>query len=143
MLASFLQALEGVIDGMADSAGEKPRKTDKPWGYELLFARTDKYAGKVLYIKKGHRLSLQYHQKKDETIYVYEGELRLEIEGEGGAMSSPVLRSGEGMRIKPHTRHRMEAIKDTFIFEVSTPELEDVVRLADDYGRAGKTAGNT
>ena len=124
---------------MAGIKGQKPGKTDKPWGYELLFAKTEQYAGKVIFIKKGSRLSLQYHNKKDESIYVYDGELRLEIEGQGGVMFSPVLQRGEAMRIQPLTRHRMEAIQDTFIFEVSTPELDDVVRLEDDYGRAGKT----
>jgi mannose-6-phosphate isomerase len=127
---------------MADINQELPRKTDKPWGYELLFAYTDKYVGKVIYVKQGHRLSLQYHEIKDETVYVYEGELRLEIEGEDGTMSSPVLKPGEGRRIRPMTKHRMEAIEDTYLFEVSTPELDDVVRLADDYGRADKTAEN-
>jgi mannose-6-phosphate isomerase len=96
---------------MAEIKGEKPIKTDKPWGYELLFARTDKYAGKVLYVKQGHRLSLQYHQQKDETVYVYDGELRMEVKGEDGAMTSLVFKSGQCIRIKPGTRHRMEAIR--------------------------------
>ena len=117
--------------------GERPRKIDKPWGYELLFAHTDKYAGKVIFVKKGHRLSLQYHEKKDESIYVYDGELMLQIQGEDGVITSTVLKSGEGRRLKPLTRHRMEAIKDTYLFEVSTPELDDVKRLEDDYGRTG------
>jgi mannose-6-phosphate isomerase len=123
---------------MTDVKPELPRKTDKPWGYELLFAHTDKYVGKVIFVKKGRRLSLQYHEQKDETIYVYDGELRLEIGEDERKMSSLVMKPGEGMRIKTLTRHRMEAIADTYIFEVSTPELEDVVRLADDYGREDK-----
>jgi mannose-6-phosphate isomerase len=94
--------------------------------------------GKVIFVKKRHRLSLQYHEKKDETIYVYEGELLFMIGEKESEMNSVVLKSGEGMRVKPLMRHRMEALQDTFFFEVSTPELDDVVRLQDDYGRADK-----
>jgi mannose-6-phosphate isomerase len=113
-----------------------PRKTEKPWGFELLFAQTPNYAGKLIFVKKGHRLSLQYHEKKDETIYLYQGKMLLEIE-EGGKMVSKTLSPGQSLRIPPHTIHRQKAIEDTTLFEVSTPELEDVVRLEDDYGRAG------
>jgi mannose-6-phosphate isomerase len=112
-----------------------PRKTEKPWGYELLFAHTPKYAGKVIFVKKGHRLSLQYHEKKDETMYVYEGKLLLEIEKDGKLTQSEIA-SGSSIPIPVMTKHRITAIEDTFVFEVSTPELEDVVRLSDDYGRA-------
>jgi mannose-6-phosphate isomerase len=112
-----------------------PRKTEKPWGYELLFALTPKYAGKLLFVRKGHRLSLQYHQKKDETIYLHQGKVRLEIE-EGGKMVSREFEPGQSVRVPPHTRHRLEAIEDSIFFEVSTTELDDVVRLEDDYGRA-------
>jgi len=115
-----------------------PRKTEKPWGFELLFAHTPKYAGKVIFVKKGHRLSLQYHKKKDETLYIYEGKALLEIEGSNGCMTSKVVQPGQCIRIAPHTRHRLEAIEDTTFFEVSTPELEDVVRVEDDYGRASR-----
>ena len=132
----MLELLEGGLDGEMNIKSEKHQKTEKPWGYELLFAHTDKYAGKVIFVKKGHRLSLQYHEKKDESIYVYDGELLFQIEGEDGQKASTVLGSGEGIRIKPLTRHRMEAIRDTFFFEVSTPELDDVKRIEDDYGRA-------
>jgi len=113
-----------------------PRKTEKPWGFELLFAHTPKYAGKVILVRKGHRLSLQYHKKKDETLYIYEGEALLEIEGSDGRMTSKVVQPGQCIRVPPRTRHRLEAIEDTTFFEVSTPELEDVVRVEDDYGRA-------
>ncbi len=112
-----------------------PRKTEKPWGYELLFALTPKYAGKLLVIRKGHRLSLQYHKEKDETIYIYEGKMLLEIEGKDGQLTQSEVQSGYGFRVPQMTRHRMKAIEDTVLFEVSTPELEDVVRLEDDYGR--------
>ena len=113
-----------------------PRKTEKPWGFELLFAHTPRYAGKLIFVRKGHRLSLQYHEKKDETMYIHEGEAMIEIEGNDGHMASTVAQPGYCVRISPFTKHRLEAIKDTTLFEVSTPELEDVVRLEDDYGRA-------
>lgn len=112
-----------------------PRKTEKPWGFELLFALTPDYAGKLIFVKKGHRLSLQYHEKKDETMYLYQGKVLLEIE-DGGQMVPTTFLPGQSVRIPPHTRHRLKAIEDTTLFEVSTPELEDVVRLEDDYGRA-------
>ncbi len=113
-----------------------PRKTEKPWGFELLFAQTPKYAGKLIFVRKGHRLSLQYHQKKDESIYVYEGKVLVELEGSDGRMTSATLQPSQCVRIPPLTKHRIQAIEDTTLFEVSTPELEDVTRLEDDYGRA-------
>ena len=113
-----------------------PRKTEKPWGFELLFAHTPEYAGKVIFVKKGHRLSLQYHMKKDETMYLYEGRASLEIERGEGDLERLVVQAGQCIRIPPRTKHRLEAIMDTTIFEISTPELEDVVRVEDDYGRA-------
>ena len=115
-----------------------PRKTEKPWGFELLFAHTPKYAGKVILVRKGHRLSLQYHEKKDETMYIHEGKALFEIEGSDGRMATKVVQSGQCIRVPPRTRHRLEAIEDTTFFEVSTPELEDVVRVEDDYGRASR-----
>ena len=113
-----------------------PQKTEKPWGFELLFAHTPKYAGKLIFVKKGHRLSLQYHEKKDESIYIHEGKALVEIEGSNGCMESTMLEPGQCIRIPPLTRHRLQAIEDTTLFEVSTPELDDVVRVEDDYGRA-------
>jgi len=112
-----------------------PRKTEKPWGYELLWAHTPKYVGKILFVKKGHRLSLQYHEQKDESMYMYSGKARLEISDEQNAPVSTVFEPGQAVRLTPLTRHRIEAIEDTLLLEVSTPELEDVVRLSDDYGR--------
>ena len=112
-----------------------PRKTEKPWGYELLYALTPKYAGKVIFVKQGQRLSLQYHQKKDETMYIYQGKISIEVEKEGRMVQSE-LSPGASIRIPALTRHRVKALEDTLLLEVSTPELEDVVRLADDYGRA-------
>ena len=116
-------------------AEKLPQKTEKPWGFELLLAHTSKYAAKLMFVRKGHRLSLQYHEKKDETIYVYEGEASFEIMGTDGHFDLIVLQTGQCRRIPPLTKHRIQAIQDTTLFEVSTPELEDVKRLADDYGR--------
>ena len=111
----------------------------KPWGSELVWARTPKYVGKVLRIKKGGRLSLQYHRWKDETIHMLSGTMDFEVE-ERGRMVTRRLRRGEGYRIKPGTKHRMSAVSDCEIIEVSTPQLMDVVRLDDVYGRTGTKA---
>jgi len=114
---------------------ELPQRIEKPWGYEVLFASTPRYAGKIIFIKKGHRVSLQYHRKKEESLYLYQGEAKMEIETPDGIMSS-TIQAGESIHIPPHTKHRLEAIQDSTFLEVSTPELEDVVRVEDDYGRA-------
>jgi mannose-6-phosphate isomerase-like protein (cupin superfamily) len=106
----------------------------KPWGYELIFAKTDRYVGKILHINRGESLSLQYHEMKEETLYVVEGELRLTIETNGDRREI-ALRKGEAFHIPPRMIHRMEAIADTDVAEVSTTELDDVVRLEDRYGR--------
>jgi mannose-6-phosphate isomerase-like protein (cupin superfamily) len=113
-----------------------PHKTEKPWGYELLFALTPQYAGKLIFVSKGHRLSLQYHSKKDETMLIQQGKVLLEIGDETGNLKSVELNAGVSIHLLPMTRHRLKALEDTILFEVSTPELDDVIRLADDYGRA-------
>lgn len=112
------------------------RRVDKPWGYELRFVRTDRYAGKVLFIKAGSQLSLQYHERKDEAFFVQTGTLELVL---GRRANQTVLTMGPGdsRHITPGTVHRFRAVTDTLLFEVSTPELEDVVRIEDDYGREG------
>ncbi|HEY4230667.1 MAG TPA: cupin domain-containing protein [Thermoanaerobaculia bacterium] len=115
------------------------RTVPKPWGREIIFAESERYAGKILHIEAGHRLSLQYHERKDETIFVLEGELLLTIE-EDGVLRERILRAGEAQRIRPGVRHRMQAEQPCRILEVSSPELDDVVRLEDAYGRAGTTA---
>jgi mannose-6-phosphate isomerase len=106
----------------------------KPWGYELIFAKTHRYVGKILHINRGESLSLQYHEMKEETLFVVEGEMRLTVEYEGDRREI-TLRKGEAFHIPPRLIHRMEAIVDTDVAEVSTPELQDVVRLEDRYGR--------
>jgi len=113
-----------------------PQKTEKPWGFELLYARTPRYVGKIIFVKQGHRLSLQYHEKKDESMYIYQGKALMEMEGSDGEMVSAVAEPGYCVRIPPFTKHRIQAIEDTTLLEVSTPELEDVVRVEDDYGRS-------
>jgi mannose-6-phosphate isomerase len=113
----------------------KPTRIEKPWGYELIFAHTEKYAGKILFVKKGCKLSLQYHHKKDESIYVQSGKINIRLGGADGQMVLNQMNSSDCVRIEPLTRHRIEALEDTTLFEVSTPELNDVQRLEDDYGR--------
>jgi mannose-6-phosphate isomerase len=106
----------------------------KPWGEERWLANTDRYAGKILIVKKGHRLSLQYHKEKHETQYVDEGVVKFTI-GQSEPLKEKILRAGDSIEIPPFTLHRIEALEDAKIFEVSTPELDDVVRVSDDYGR--------
>ena len=113
-------------------------KVEKPWGYELHWAKTDRYVGKVLHVNAGHALSLQYHNRKDETIFLWSGRLLLEIQ-EGETLVEREMRPGESVHITPRTIHRMTALEDSDILEVSTPELDDVVRLEDRYGRVEKT----
>jgi mannose-6-phosphate isomerase len=110
---------------------------DKPWGHELRWGVTDRYAGKILHIKKGEALSLQYHERKDEFQYVINGAVDMELGGPDGALIKHRMQAGDTLHITPGTRHRLTAVEDTDIFEVSTPELDDVVRLEDRYGRAG------
>ena len=109
-------------------------RVEKPWGYEVHWAKTDRYVGKLIHVNAGHALSLQYHNIKDETIYLHSGRLQLEIQ-EGPHRAIREMRPGERVHITPKTVHRMTALEDSDIFEVSTPELDDVVRLEDRYGR--------
>jgi mannose-6-phosphate isomerase len=112
-------------------------RIDKPWGYELLWARTAQYAAKILHIKHGHRLSLQYHRRKDESIYLSTGSMILLLEDEGGELRELRMGPGDSRHIPAGKKHRMIALEDCDVFEVSTPQLNDVVRLEDQYGRAG------
>jgi mannose-6-phosphate isomerase len=112
------------------------RRVEKPWGYELHWARTDRYVGKILHINAGQALSLQYHNLKEETIYVQSGKLLYEIE-QNGVMQKIEMKPGDSIHVLPKTVHRMTAIEDTDVLEASTPELDDVVRLEDRYGRQG------
>ncbi len=114
---------------------DQPKRVEKPWGYELWWAQTERYVGKLLHVKAGHRLSLQYHERKEETIFLWSGELTLALD-EGSGLEEHRLRAGESYRVRPGTRHRMIALTDCNLLEASTPEVDDVVRLEDSYGRA-------
>jgi len=116
------------------------RLVEKPWGWELIWAHTDAYVGKVLFVRAGQSLSLQYHEQKDESWYVQSGLARLEL-GEVGdtELTTDSIAAGACFRFVPGTVHRVTAVEDTTIIEVSTPHLDDVVRLEDAYGRAGTT----
>ena len=112
------------------------RRVEKPWGHELIWAHTERYVGKILHIKAGQALSLQFHEKKDETIFVLKGKLCFEHGAAGDTpLQTTILDEGETFHIQPHYRHRMIGETDCDILEVSTPELDDVVRLEDRYGR--------
>jgi mannose-6-phosphate isomerase len=119
-----------------DRFAAEVRRVDKPWGYEVVFALTDRYCGKVLFIRKGEELSLQFHREKDEVIYVHEGRIELEMGEPGKPMDTEVVGPGRAFRITPGTVHRWRALADSLVLEASTPEMEDVVRLEDKYGRA-------
>ena len=119
---------------------ELPRRVDKPWGHEVIWAWTDRYVGKLLVIETGKRLSLQHHELKDEWIHVLEGRLLLTLENPAGEVEERELGPGEGAHVGVGRRHRYEAIETCRLIEVSTPELHDVVRLEDDFGREGTSA---
>jgi quercetin dioxygenase-like cupin family protein len=112
------------------------RKVEKPWGHELVWALTDEYCGKVLFVRAGESLSLQYHRTKDETVHVWSGRVELEIGEQGGELAREVVAAGRSFHLPAGTVHRMRALEDTLFLEVSTPHLDDVVRLEDRYGRA-------
>jgi mannose-6-phosphate isomerase len=119
----------------------EPRRVDKPWGYELIWALTDRYCGKVLFVKAGHSLSLQFHREKDEAWLVQSGRAKLELGDAGDSMlNEEIVSAGAAFHYTPGTVHRVTALDDTTILEVSTPDLEDVVRLEDAYGREGTSA---
>jgi mannose-6-phosphate isomerase len=123
-----------------DAFAFEPRRVDKPWGHELIWAQAEAYVGKLLSVNAGHELSLQFHREKDESWYVLEGRAELELAAAGEkTTASEVVTPGAAFRITPGTVHRIRALEDTVIVEVSTPQLEDVVRLEDSYGRAGTT----
>lgn len=113
------------------------RRVTKPWGYEIIWAHTDRYAGKILHIERGHQLSYQYHERKDETIYLLAGVLDLEVATENAPRQCVRLDPGKSFRIPAGLRHCMRAIETCEVLEVSTSELDDIVRLEDRYGRAG------
>jgi mannose-6-phosphate isomerase-like protein (cupin superfamily) len=125
------------LEGL-DAWAQEPRRVDKPWGYELIWAETDDYVGKVLFVKAGESLSLQFHNEKDESWLVQSGRAKLELGSAGEPMlKEEVIAAGAAFRFRPGTVHRVTALEDTMILEVSTAHLDDVVRLEDRYGREG------
>jgi mannose-6-phosphate isomerase len=113
-----------------------PRRVDKPWGHELIWAHTDRYVGKILHVKQGHLLSIQYHHQKDETMHVLSGELILRTWAtEGGPATERAFKAGDSVHIPAPTIHQIEAVVDSDVLEASTPELDDLVRITDRYGR--------
>jgi mannose-6-phosphate isomerase len=125
------------LSGLEPFAFE-PERTEKPWGWELLWARADTYVGKLLFVRADQSLSLQFHNEKDESWYVLEGRAKLEMGAPGDPLpASEVVGPGAAYRIRPGTVHRVAALEDTLILEVSTPHLDDIVRLEDRYGRTG------
>jgi len=111
------------------------RRVDKPWGYELIWAEQQRYVGKILHIEQGQQLSYQYHRQKDETIHLLSGVLELQVASADGPRQTLRLQPGQSFHIVPGLRHRMSAIETCDVLEASTPELDDVVRLEDRYGR--------
>jgi mannose-6-phosphate isomerase-like protein (cupin superfamily) len=130
----------GDRDDRGAAPGSVTRRVEKPWGHELVWAETDRYAGKILVIETGRRLSLQYHERKLESIRVLSGRLRLHLEDESGELRTVELGPGESRLVPVGRRHRFEALERVELFEVSSPELDDVVRVDDDFGREGTAA---
>ena len=127
------------LEGL-DAFSFQPDRVEKPWGHELIWARAEGYAGKVLFVRAGQALSLQFHREKDESWYVLEGRAELQLGEVGEAvLKTEIVGPGTAFRFRPGTVHRVRAVEDTTILEVSTPELEDIVRLEDEYGREGTT----
>ena len=130
----------GAMPVPPPAEGDLPRRVDKPWGHEMIWAHTDRYVGKLLVINTGRRLSFQYHEAKDEWIHVLSGRLLLTLEDEAGVVADRELGAGEGAHVRVGRRHRYAAIETCTLIEVSTPELDDVIRLEDDFGREGTSA---
>ena len=114
------------------------QRVEKPWGYELIWAKTARYVGKVIHVRAGHALSLQYHDRKEETLLLWRGRLEFELR-ENDRIRRWEMAAGDRVHVTPGVVHRMTAIEDCDVFEVSTPELDDVVRIEDRYGREGTT----
>lgn len=125
-----------------DTGRFEARRVVKPWGYELIWAHTGQYVGKILHIKAGQALSVQYHHEKDETVHLLTGEIiyRVQRSGDTQEMEEVRLTAGDSFRLAPGTIHQMEAVTDCDVLEASTPHLDDVVRLSDRYGREGTSA---
>jgi quercetin dioxygenase-like cupin family protein len=146
MAVRFLHSAASLADASSQLRGTgmsgrfDVRFVQKPWGHETIWAHTDRYVGKVLHIKAGHALSVQYHNRKDETIHLLKGEMIYRVQQPDGVLTDMRLRAGESFRNEPGTIHQMEAVTDCDVLEASTPDLDDVVRLSDRYGREGTSA---
>ena len=124
--------MESIVD---HPHGFEPRRTDKPWGYEILWAHTDRYVGKILHIEPGQLLSLQYHEQKHESIYVLRGRMIFRYRDEGGQLQEREMIAGQAQQVPTGLVHQFEALERTDVLEASTPYLDDVIRLKDKYGR--------
>jgi mannose-6-phosphate isomerase-like protein (cupin superfamily) len=131
---------EAVDDARRALTGAPARLVQKPWGHELVWAETGRYVGKVIAIETGRRLSLQYHERKEESIYVISGLLRLHLEDDAGELRHADLGPGDHAHVPVLRRHRFEAIERVELVEVSTNDLDDVIRIEDDFGREGTSA---
>lgn len=129
-----------MSEDMRARYGVSPRKVEKPWGWELVWAEADDYVGKLLFVRAGESLSLQYHELKDESWLVQEGRARLELGDVGGELEAFEIAPGDAFHFRPRTVHRVTALEDTLVIEVSTTQLDDVIRLEDRYGREGTSA---
>ena len=128
--------------GASPKSGRVPvSRVSKPWGHETIWAHSDRYLGKILHINAGHELSVQYHNRKDETVYLLSGEIVYRVQrGDGDELDDVQLKVGDSFRTTPGTIHQMVALTDCDVLEVSTPDIDDIVRLSDKYGREGTTA---
>ncbi len=143
MAVSVTCALPKLAYDWPVHGGDLPREVTKPWGSELWYAHTDRYAGKILRVDAGHRLSVQYHSEKDETSYLLSGRLLVEQGDTADSMRRRELAPGAVWRNPPGIVHTIEALEDSVILEVSTPELHDVIRIEDRYGRAAESSGTS
>jgi mannose-6-phosphate isomerase-like protein (cupin superfamily) len=125
------------VVGSADVRDAQAGRVEKPWGHEVRWAVTDRYLGKLIHVNKGHQLSLQYHVQKDESIFIVSGLLDLVLEDDNADLSVHRMTPGMSARVRAGRRHRFIAVEDTDLVEVSSPEIDDVVRLEDSYGREG------
>jgi mannose-6-phosphate isomerase len=128
------------VAGVTTRCAVEPRRVEKPWGWELVWAESEAYVGKLLFVRAGQALSLQYHEVKDEAWLVQEGRATLELGEVGGPLETVEISKGDAFRYRPGTVHRVTATEDLLIVEVSTPQLDDVVRIEDRYGREGTSA---
>jgi mannose-6-phosphate isomerase len=122
---------------------DRPVRVEKPWGHEEIWAHTDRYVGKLLFVKQGHRLSLQHHEVKEETLRLMSGRVEVWVGAAPDALVQRILEAGDRLHLPPRTVHRFRALEDSLLLEVSTPELYDVVRHSDDYGRGSDPPPST